>query len=97
MEVLIFLRRRTRVPKSASFYFYPVGNFHEIDGFWSIVQKTGSDREERFRGKCSVPGPVSNGILMTAVGLPVWSGRRQVCHFVILCARTLRAPTGHSS
>ena len=33
------LRRRTLVPKSASLYFYPVGNFHEIDGFWTIVQK----------------------------------------------------------
>jgi hypothetical protein len=34
-----FLRRRTREPKSASLCFYPVGNFHEIDGFWTIVQK----------------------------------------------------------
>ena len=56
------------------FIFLSGRKFPRNRRFLDHSAKTGSDRAERFRGKCSVPGPVSNGIWMTAVGLPVWSG-----------------------
>ena len=63
------------------FMFLSGRKFPRNRRFLDHSAKTGSDRTDRFRGKCAVPGPVSNGIWMTAVGLPVWAGHRQVCHY----------------
>ena len=63
----------------ASYYFYPLKNFHEIEGFWTISPKPEVIEGNTLGVKCYVPLAVSNGICVTALGLPVLAGLREVC------------------
>ncbi len=70
------------------FIFLSGKKFPQNRWFLSDSAKTRSDRAERFRRKSYVPPAVSNGIWMRAMGLPVWAGHGQVCHFFFHFVRT---------
>ena len=65
----------------ASYYFYPVKNFHEIEGFWTISPKPEVIEGNTLGVKCYVPLALSNGIWIRAMGLPVLAGHPEVCFF----------------
>ncbi len=95
---IIYLRRRTRFTEIGTFIFLSGPKFPRNRWFFTDSAKTGSAGAEWFRAKSYVPAAISDGIWIIAIGLPVLTGHRRVCHFFVcfLCARQLLAPTGHS-
>jgi hypothetical protein len=78
------LRRHLRFHQMATYYFYPVKNFHEIEGFWTTSPKPEVIEGNTLGVRCYVPLALSNGIWNGAIGLPVSAGHREVCLFFIL-------------
>ena len=72
------------VHQMATYYFYPVTDFHEIGGFLVIAPKPEVIARYCLGVKCYVPLALSSGIWIKAVGLPVLAGHRQVFFFVCL-------------
>ena len=68
----------------ATYYFYPVTDFHEIDGFLVIAPKPEVIDRYILGVKCYVPLALSNAIWVRAIGLPVLVGHREVCFFYLL-------------
>ncbi len=79
----VCLRRRTRFTEIGTFIFLSGQKFPRNRRFLSFCAKTGCGGAERFRGKSYVPPALSIGIWVRAIGLPVWTGHRQVCHFFL--------------
>ncbi len=67
------------VHQMASYYFYPVTDFHEIDGFWTISPKPEVMAGYTQGVKCYVPPALSNGTWTRTLGLPVLEGLHEVC------------------
>jgi hypothetical protein len=68
----------------ASYYFYPASQKLEIGGFSPIFPKPEVIERYCLGVKCYVPLAVFNGIWVTALGLPVFAGLREVCFFLFL-------------
>ncbi len=67
----------------ATYYFYPVTDFHEIDGFLVIAPKPEVIDRYSLGVKWYVPPALSNGTWVGAVGLPVLEGLREVFFFCL--------------
>ncbi len=68
----------------ATYYFYPVKDFHEIAGFWTISPKPEVMDGYTQGVKCYVPPALSNGIWTRTLGLPVLEGLHEVFFSVFL-------------
>ena len=79
--IILLIRRHLRFHQMATYYFYPVTDFHEIDGFLVIAPKPEVIDRYSLGLKCYVPLALSNGIWVRAIGLPVLVGHREVCLF----------------
>ncbi len=71
------------VHQMATYYFYPVTDFHEIDGFLVIAPKPEVIDRYSLGVKCYVPPALSNGIWTRTLGLPVLEGLREVFFFFL--------------
>ncbi len=93
---LYIIKAPSSVHQMASYYFYPVKDFHEIDGFLVIAPKPEVIERYCLGVKYYVPLALSNGLWMRAIGLPVLVGHRRVCFFVFCPPCFLPTSTGHS-
>ena len=82
------LRRRTQFTEVGNLLLLSGHRFPRNRRFLVIAPKPEVIERYRLGVKCYVPPALSNGTLMRAIGLPVWAGHRQVCHFVFLFVRT---------